>query len=212
MIQELQDHDYLGENLLNEYEWLNEVRLTVEDANLETISWSAFHLSKQRCNSVEISLTSLLPLFQEQAHSVAMIKHSMDKVKYLVNFPNPGRTPIITADQPLFVIAQQIQWEWPEMYGEDKFIVLFGGLYIEMACFKVLGDILRDSGWTHSLIEANIATSGIADSFLVCSNVPRTRHTHQITACALFELLMSAYFEDINSDNSEDDSLNMMTL
>ena len=28
MIQKLQDHDYLGENLLNEYEWLNEVRLT----------------------------------------------------------------------------------------------------------------------------------------------------------------------------------------
>ena len=92
MIQKLQDHDYLGENLLNEYEWLNEARLIVEDANLETISWSAFHLSKQRCNSVEISLTSLLPLFQEQAHSVAMIKHSMDKVKYLVNFKSRTNT------------------------------------------------------------------------------------------------------------------------
>ena len=39
----LQEHDNLGENLLNEYECLNEVHLTVEDANLETISWSAFH-------------------------------------------------------------------------------------------------------------------------------------------------------------------------
>ena len=49
--------------------------------------------------------------------------------------------------------------------GEDKYIVLFAGLHTEMACFKVLFDILRDSGWTHSLIEANIATPGIADSF-----------------------------------------------
>lgn len=78
--------------------------------------------------------------------------------------------------------------------GEDKYIVQFAGLHIEMACFKVLFDILRDSGWTHLLIEANIATPGIADSFLVCSIVSRTRHAHQITACALFELLMSAYF------------------
>ena len=37
MILKLQDHDYLGENLFNEYEWLNEVHLTVEDANLKTI-------------------------------------------------------------------------------------------------------------------------------------------------------------------------------
>ena len=66
---------------------------------------------------------------------------------------------------------------------------------------------MRESGWTHSLIEANLATSGIVVSFLVYSNVPRTRHVHQITACALFELLMSAYFEDINSDNSADDSV-----
>lgn len=93
------------------------------------------------------------------------------------------------------------------MYSEYKFNVFFGGLHIEMACFKVLGEILRESGWTHSLIEANIAKSEIADSLRVCSNVPRTRHAHQITAYALFEL-MSAYFKDTISDNSEV----MMTL
>ena len=55
------------------------------------------------------------------------------------------------------------------MHGGDKFIVLFGGWDIEMACFIVLGEILRESGWTHSLIEANLATSGIVDFFLVYS-------------------------------------------
>ena len=59
---------------------------------------------------MEVSFSSLLSLFQEQAHSVAMIKHSIDKVKERVNFLNPGQTPIITADQPLFVLGKQIQW------------------------------------------------------------------------------------------------------
>ena len=30
-------------------------------------------------------------------------------------------------------IANQIQWKWPEMYGKDKFLVMFGGLLVVMA-------------------------------------------------------------------------------
>ena len=205
-ILKLPDHEYLEESLQCEYEWLNVVHLTDTDLDFENISWSSFHSSKNRGPSVKVSLTSLLPLFHEQAHSVAMIKHSMDKVKEVVNFLNPRQTPIITADQPLFVLAKQIQWDWPDLYGENKFIVMFGGLHIEMACFKILGDILRDSGWTSALTEADIATPGTADSFLACSNVPRTRHAHQMTACVLFELLMSAY-ESINAETIADDSV-----
>ncbi len=37
-----------------------------------------------------------------------------------------------TVDQPLFAIAKNIQWKWPLDYGEDKFLIMFGGLHIEM--------------------------------------------------------------------------------
>jgi hypothetical protein len=44
---------------------------------------------------------------------------------------------------------------------------MFGGLHIEMACFKLLGDLLCDCGWTIALSDADIATSGTAEVFFV---------------------------------------------
>ena len=44
------------------------------------------------------------------------------------------------------VMAKQTQWEWPTLCEENKFILMFGGLHIVMTCYKILGDILRDSG------------------------------------------------------------------
>ena len=129
--------------------------------------WSLHQSSQKRGPQVEVSLTCLLPLFQEHAHSVATIKHSMEKVRDVVKFLNPDQTPIITADQPLVVFAKQIQWEWDTECGEAKYVVIFGGLHIEMACFKLLGDLLRDCGWTIALSDADIATSGTAEVFFV---------------------------------------------
>ena len=82
--------------------------------------------------------------------------------------------PIITVGQPLYTLAKQIQWSWPASHGEDKFVVMFGGLHIEMAALKVLGDLLGNSGWTHTGIHASLATPGTADSFLKASHVTRT--------------------------------------
>ena len=36
---------------------------------------------------------------------------------------NPGQAPVVTFDQPLFVLAKQIQWKWQESYGEDKLVL-----------------------------------------------------------------------------------------
>ena len=52
-----------------------------------------------------------MPILQEQAHSVATIKHAMDKVKEVTSFWNARQTPVMACDQPLFVLAKQIQWE-----------------------------------------------------------------------------------------------------
>ena len=54
----------------------------------------------------------------DQAHSVATLKHAMNKIQDTVDFLNPYQTPVMAADQPLYALLKQIQWEWPE-YGED---------------------------------------------------------------------------------------------
>ena len=47
---------------------------------------------------------------------------------------------MIAFDQLLYALAKQVQWNWPDKYGEDKHVVMFGGLHIEMAALKTLGD------------------------------------------------------------------------
>ena len=56
----------------------------------------------------------------------------MDKIRDAVRLFNPGQVPVITADQPIYAKAKQIQWQWPEDYGESQFLIMFGGLHIEM--------------------------------------------------------------------------------
>ena len=98
------------------------------------------------------AISALLPLFPDEAHSVAMIKHSMDVIKASVEYINPGQVPVIAFDQPLYALAKQIQWNWRDIYGEQKFVVMFGGLHIEQAFLKALGSWLEDSGWTAALV------------------------------------------------------------
>ncbi|CAG2234248.1 unnamed protein product [Mytilus edulis] len=79
------------------------------------------------------------------------------------------------------------------MYGEDHFVMMFGGLHIEMAAFKAFGSWLEDSEWTSVLVNAQVTSPGTADSFLEASPVTTTRRTHQVTTCTLYRLLSNAY-------------------
>ena len=180
-----------------EYRWLENTRHILEgNAELrsnENISWAAYHAENQESRNRIITPTALLSLFQESAHTVAMIRHSMDVAKSAVKHLNAGQTPVLTFDQPLFALAKHIQWKWPEKYGEDKFVVMFGGLHIEMAALKTIGDWLEGSGWAQALVQAEIATVGMADSLHKASHVMRTRKAHQITAAALYILQHRAY-------------------
>ena len=51
-----------------------------------------------------------------------------------------------------------VPWKWPASHGEQAYIVMLGGLHIEMALWSVLGDLLDGSGWTTALIEAEVAS------------------------------------------------------
>ena len=47
--------------------------------------------------------------------------------------------PEIDVDQPLIPLAEQTQWTLGEMYNEDQYVIMLGGLYIEMTALKMLG-------------------------------------------------------------------------
>ena len=155
--------------------------LTREDA----LSWAAYHASHQARPPDIPAITALLPLFMEKADSPAMVKHGMTIVQNVTAFLNPGQIPVIACDCPIFSMCKYTQWTHPTSHGEDKIVIMFGGLHIEKALWIALGDFLESSGWTVALTEVGVATSGTADSFLKVSHntdqaCPSNHSTHLV--------------------------------
>lgn len=61
-------------------------------------TWSAHRASRKRGKPFEVSITSLLPLLCDQAHSIATVKHVMDKIMEIVALLNFGQVPVIDAN------------------------------------------------------------------------------------------------------------------
>ena len=55
---------------------------------------------------------------------------------------------------------------------------MFGGLHIDLDALETAENLLERSGWTGELVQAGVATSGKADSFLKTSHVTPTRRAH----------------------------------
>lgn len=198
--------------MLAEQSWLETVRNQLSicdtDESLHNISWSAYHASREEQKPIYLTVSAMLPLFQESAHTVSMIRHSIDIVSRAVHNLNPGQVPIVTFDQPLYTLAKEIQWNWPETYGEDKLVVMFGGLHVEMAVLKALGSFLNGSGWTEAIATAAITTAGTAESLLTASHVRRCRHMHEVSAaalCCLQHMAYDAYSEGLTQPLQFDD-------
>lgn len=141
--------------------WKQPIKDDVQEDEL--VLKAAYHASLQNELSEEISLGAMLLLFKEQAHSPAMIRHSMTIVRKAVQFLNLGQIPIVSFDRPFYVISRQVTIELA------NFVLMLGGLHVEMAVFKDHGGWLDDSGWTDGLVQAVIAKSYMADSFLKAS-------------------------------------------
>ncbi|KAK3880702.1 hypothetical protein Pcinc_014857 [Petrolisthes cinctipes] len=101
-----------------EYGWMKTVTTALQKQSIdEWVSWSAYHAHVQQTVTPPAAINALLPLFVHSAHSVAMIRHSMDIVKAAIQLVNPGQIPVLAAEQPLFALAKEIQWTWPATHG-----------------------------------------------------------------------------------------------
>ena len=61
------------------------------------------------------------------------------------------------------------------------------------ALWNTLGNLLEGSGWTAALTEAEVASAGMADSFLKATHLTQTRHAHQVTLLALHNMQSQAF-------------------
>lgn len=53
--------------------------------------------------------------------------------------------------------------------------MMLGGLHTEMTLWRTLGDVLDGSEWNVALTDAKVASSGVAESFIKCNHLLKTR-------------------------------------
>lgn len=70
---------------------------------------------------------------------------------------------------------------------------MLGGLHIELASFKVLGNWLGGSGWISVIADAGVTSTGVADSCIKASHLTQTRQAHQVTEASLYILQQRSY-------------------
>ena len=87
--------------------------------------------------------TAELLLLSEKIHTLSVQYHCMNIVTNTINKVNPLQTPVDLCDQPIFTLSEQIQWRYPEKFG--NYLCLFGGLHIEKSIILFHGDFLSGS-------------------------------------------------------------------
>ena len=186
--------------------WLNVVENAVcstrQADNVSNTAFAAYHSKANVQPDVHVCHNVMLPLLPAHIQSPATVRHLMNIVTRIVSTVNSSQPAVITADQPVYAIAKYVQWTYPELYGEDKIVMMMGGLHIEMAIDNMLGKWLAGSGWSDMFLKAEIATAGRCDSLLKCSHVKRTRYAHEVSLASLFILRDEAFNADSNGTES----------
>ena len=174
------DSTFTAEIMELEMEWLNQVVENIEHNDSLPLSWSAYNAKYVTNINIIKSISSVLPLFKEDSYSVSLMTHAMQLIEKVTNFLNPGQTPVLVFEQPLYAIAKAIQWNMPNRFGENQFVIMLGGLHIEMGFLALIGSFVTGSGWVEALEGSGVATSGKADSFIRGAHVKRSRYAHQV--------------------------------
>ena len=86
------------------------------------------------------------------------ISPSFHQHKGYIDNLNAGQPLVVAFDHTLYAIVKQIHRNWPNMYGENMRVIMFGGFHVEMAAFKVFVEWFEDHGWTHALVLTDIAS------------------------------------------------------
>ena len=188
----------LKQHVSDIFGWLDHVKEIMEREGSEgddLISFAAYNAEKQGPVPTPITPCHILPVSEQSSIDPTMLCHAMMHTIKMTNFFNPGQKAVITFDGPLFLLAKKLQWKYSEIVGEDKILVRPGDLHIEKLWWEINGSLLEGSGWTTMLNNADIATTGRAQSYLSGSHIYRSRYMHQVTAATLHILMHHAYEE-----------------
>ena len=131
-----------------------------------------------------------MPLMSKSVNS-PMVAHCFKVISNVVKELNPQQPHVITADQPIYAAAKQVQWLLPDKY--KNVVVMIGPLYIEMAFLNATGNWLEGNGWVTIFERAHMTIVGHIDSFLCGLKIKRSRFAHQVSLAALIKLTRQVF-------------------
>ncbi|KAJ8880163.1 hypothetical protein PR048_016628 [Dryococelus australis] len=132
-------------------------------------SWAVFNTADSRGCNILIITMDVLPMFTEKSQSLAMMLHTMNVVKAVLQCLNLGQITGLVTDAPLYALLKKIQFTMADTHGEEKFFITLGGMHIELEALRMAGNLFQGNGWTSVLVDAGVTTQGKADSVLKAS-------------------------------------------
>ena len=80
----------------------------------------------------------LLQLLPKPINSTAMVSHCIIIICKIIEHVNPGQSPVITGNQPVYALGRQVSFMYPLEF--DKVIWMMGPLQTEIAFISAIGD------------------------------------------------------------------------
>ena len=144
-------------------------------------------------NTPNVSLqgiNAVLPIIPKPVHRLYTQYYCMEIIKQTIAYLNPGQIPVDLCDQPVFVLAKEIQWRYLQKLSSRSCFCLFGWLHFEQCMLTIHGEPIKGSGLKNI---SNIDMSVIGTMALVHPNhIKKARYSLQVSLCALFLKLKDA--------------------
>ena len=115
------EHPLLEDCLLEpQKQWLEDDKVSIQKDCLkkdEYVSWGAYHACKSEAPKSPNISSYPTPIFLEKANEPAMLAHLMLLADAMTEKLNPGQTPCMEIDQPLYDKLKLLQQKYPDTFG-----------------------------------------------------------------------------------------------
>ena len=127
----------------------------------------------------QVSNIGLIPVLLEISHATALLNRVVNLVKEAVEHLDPNQTPVLTMGHPFSAIAKEIQWQWPDSFSNNKYVIM-----IEMArrvvqwflvpsTITTAGTVLQNILWKHLISRGRDTPTRLQlKRCIFCSRVP----------------------------------------
>ena len=154
-------------------------------------TWARYH-SQGSHHTRKRDISGILLLIDAPVHTLDTQYHSMEVVEKTTQLLNPGQICVDESDQPVYKLSKKLQWRFPDRFGPEKYIRLFGSLNLEKSILLLCGSLIEGSGLDKIMASYELSMVG-TDSLVSVNHIKRARCYIQVAACAMLSLLTSAH-------------------